>query len=45
MSVGDSVDVVPLDQRRLDPIIGRVRMIDLLAAAAEIRERVTAGAS
>jgi trehalose synthase len=40
MSAGDSVDVVALDPRRLEPIIGHERLAVLLAAAAELRELV-----
>ena len=40
MTAGDSVDVVPLDPCRLEPIIGDERLAALLAAAAELRERM-----
>ena len=40
MSASDSVDVVPLDPRRMEPIIGNDRLAALVAAAAELRERL-----
>ena len=40
MSGIDSVDVVPLDPRRLEPVIGPERVAALMAAGAELREFV-----
>jgi trehalose synthase len=42
MSASDTVDVVPLDPRRLEPIIGDRRLAALMIAAAELRELVGA---
>ena len=40
MSPGDTVDVLPLDPHRLEPIIGQERLAALMVAAAELREAI-----
>ena len=40
MSAGGSVELVPLDPRRLEPIIGKERLTALVTAAAQLRERL-----